>query len=117
MKRSLIRGLVPLMAVAVMVLSAKQSNAVAAPSQCFQDAERLGLTPTGAVTLDGFILQRSTTDGRFHTDGGLDFDVSTSEVLAVELIAEACTAAASTVTLTVTDPFTGVRSVVGAVAP
>ena len=118
MKRYLITGFVPLMVVAVVVLSAKQSSAI--PILCNEGTERVSLTPTGAVTYDGFILQRSSIDGRFHTDGGLDFDVGTNDVQAVdavELVTTACTASATTVTLTVTDPFTGVRSMVGAVAP
>lgn len=84
---------------------------------CITGDERLGLTPTGAVTADGFILTRSTTTGLFQTDAGVEFDVVLSAVSAVDPQGPACLNNASTVALTVTDPFTGVTATVDAVAP
>lgn len=73
---------------------------------CFSIEESLTLSPTGAVTLDGLILQRSATTGRFTNDAGLDFDVNTATVAVVPK-PTVCTSTADTLTLTVADPFEG----------
>ncbi len=114
-KRLVFGSLVSLTVLAAVVLSPQESKAV--PIFCNQGNEQLGLTPTGVVTVDGFSVRRSTVDGRFHADGGIDFDVTTADVIAVEPPFAVCLNSASAVTLTVTDPFTRVRSIVGAVAP
>ena len=84
---------------------------------CFQGDEQLALTPTDAVTWDGFSLQRSTTTGTFQSDAGVEFDVNVSALAAVDPLDEACVNVARAVTLTVSDPFTGVTSTITATQP
>ena len=79
--------------------------------------EQLGLIPTGAATWDGLSLQRSSTTGRFQTDAGIEFDVNVSAVAAVGVLSSECVSSASVVSVTVTDPFTGVTATLGATAP
>ena len=113
-----LRGLAAMLALATLsfvAVGARESRAVAAP--CFAGAQRIGLTPTGAVTLDGLSLQRSTTTGRYQTDGGLDFDVNATELDAVEPPGAACVSSATTLTLRVNNPFTGATSTLSAVTP
>lgn len=71
---------------------------------CFSIDESLTLTPSGGVTLDGLILQRSATTGRYTNDAGIDFDVNQAKV-AVVPIPSVCNTTAETLTLTVADPF------------
>lgn len=73
---------------------------------CFSIDESLTLTPSGAVTLDGLILQRSATTGRFTNDAGLDFDVNTVKVAVVPM-PTVCTSTAEVLTVTLADPFEG----------
>ena len=68
------------------------------------------------VTYDGDLLRRSATNGRYQTDGGQDFDVNTSLVDAIDP-QTSCLNTATSVTLTVVDPFTGVESSVQLEAP
>ena len=77
----------------------------------------MGLTPTGAVTLDGLSLQRSTVTGRYQADGGIDFDVNASQLVAVEPPSAVCLNTATTITLTVSNPFNGATSSIGLVSP
>lgn len=103
-------------ALLLIALGARDSSAK--PAICLQGTERLGLTPTGAVTWDGLSLQRSTTTGRYVTDAGQDFDVNNTNVLeAIDPQGTACTRTARALTLTVTDPFTGATSTVQAALP
>ncbi|MFT3711701.1 MAG: hypothetical protein QM817_29030 [Archangium sp.] len=73
---------------------------------CFSGDETLLLTPSGAVTLDGLILQRSATTGRFTNDAGIDFDVNGSKV-AAQSMTTGCRVDATALTLTTTNPFDG----------
>ena len=79
---------------------------VEAKVACFTIEESLALMPAGGVTLDGLIVQRSPTTGRYTADGGLDFDVNASEVTVVPLPLE-CTTTARELVLTTADPFAG----------
>ena len=101
--------------VALLALTSCSSSAKL--RSCLDGQEMLGLAPTGAVTLDGFSLQRSTSSGRFQTDAGLDFDVTVGEVAAIDAQSEECVVAAGTVTLTVRDPFSGVTTTIAATSP
>jgi hypothetical protein len=65
--------------------------------------------PSGVVTSDGSPLQRSTTNGRYQTDAGQDFDVNASSVEAVDP-QTGCINTTSEVVLSVTNPFTGVAA-------
>ena len=114
MKRFFLKCAVPIAAMGYILFGAGSG---AARRACLIGEETFGLTPTGVVTLDGLILRRSTATGRFQTDGGLDFDVNTATLQAVDPVNTSCTNAAATVTLTVTDPFTGLSLPIGAVAP
>lgn len=113
-----LRGLAAMLAIATLcfvAVGSAQSGAV--PIRCDQGNEGLGLTPTGAVTLDGLSLQRSTVTGRYQADGGIDFDVNAGQLVAVEPPASVCLNTASTITLTVSNPFNGATSAIGLVSP
>ena len=73
---------------------------------CFSIDESLTLTPSGGVTLDGLILQRSATTGRYTNDAGIDFDVNTATVAVVPM-PTVCTSTAQVLTVTIADPFEG----------
>ena len=90
---------------------------VSAEKRCSQGEESLDLVPTSAVTLDGFSLQRSSTTGRYQTDGGVDFDVNVNSMAAVDPLGGQCLRTAGTVLLTVSDPFTGITSTLTVAAP
>ena len=100
---------------ALLVLCGCASAEKRAP--CFAGNEQLGLIPSGAATWDGLSLQRSSTTGLFQTDAGIEFDVNVSAVAAVDSMGSECIGVASAVTLTVTDPFTGVTASIGATRP
>lgn len=101
--------------------------AAAALAPCLSGVEDLVLHPSGAVTLDGFILSRSPDSGLFpgipREDGGagVAFDVNNSDAGAVELLDEkSCVTTARQVLLQVVDPFdpdAGVQTFVVEAAP
>ena len=102
-------------ALLMVVVGAGRSSAKPCPGDSPHN-ERLGLIPNGLVTYDGDLLRRSATNGRYQTDGGRDFDVNTSVVDAIDP-QTSCLNTATSVTLTVVDPFTGVESSVQLKAP
>jgi hypothetical protein len=100
--------------VGVALLRSTESAAVRAP--CFTGDERLLLTPSGAVTVDGFIAQRSSTTGHYQADGGIDFEIDGGSVSAV-LVAGTCGQPAPKIRLSLIDPFSGVPFEAEAVLP
>jgi hypothetical protein len=92
----------------VLIIAALSLTFVPAEAKvaCFSGDESLTLTPTGGVTLNGLILQRSASTGRYTDDAGLDFDVNQSTVAAVPA-AGGCRVDATSITLTTTNPFDG----------
>lgn len=93
-----------LVTIGLVLLRSSESEAVRA--LCLSGDERLALSPTGAVTVDGFSVQRSSTSGRYEIDGGLSFDVNAGQFSAITAPGT-CGDPASEVTLKLSDPFTG----------
>lgn len=112
--KKLLSSTVSAVSVGLILFGASTSGALRV---CLSGEERIGLTPSGAVTFDGLILQRSTATGRYQTDAGLEFDVNGTELVAIDPLAAACTNNATTLRITVKDPFTGFSGVVEAVTP
>ena len=97
-------------------LGARQSRAI--PVRCDSGLETFVLSPTNVVTLDGFVLQRSSMTGLFEPDGGRPFDVNESELAAVDdLTLTTCKNDAKSLTLSVVDPFTGQPTTMSVVTP
>ena len=108
-------GVVAAAVLVVVLLVPAQSGA--AKARCPEEVhDAFDLSPTGAVTVDGFVVQRSS-NGRYQTDAGFDFDVNLGSVVAVDPMNSECNNVVKTVTLKVVNPFTGVTAVVEAVAP
>jgi hypothetical protein len=101
-----------IVAIGVVLLRSTESEAVRKP--CFNADEIIVLTPSGVVTVDGFIPQRSSTTGHYQADGGIDFEVDGGSVGAVE---GACGQAASKIRLRLIDPFSGAPFDAEAVLP
>jgi hypothetical protein len=100
--------------IGLVLLRPGESAAVRAP--CFTGDERLALSPSGVVAVDGFIVQRSSATGRYQADGGLEFDVNAG-VLSAVTAQGTCGMTSPTVSLKLSDPFSGVPFEVQAVLP
>jgi hypothetical protein len=95
-------GLCGLCVLAALAFTSRRSDA--ALRFCPSGVEHFVLTPTGGVTDDGLILQR-TDGGRYTLDSGQQFDVERADLTALDAGVTECGAAAQVLELEVIEPF------------
>lgn len=100
MRRSVL-SVLALFGVTALFIFAPPSSAKAVP--CLNSGERLLVTPTEGVTLNGLIVTRGPS-GFYETDGGLRFDLNASKL---EVLNPMCSGTAPDIVVTIVDPFAG----------